>query len=84
MHPQKSAPIGVLPAVFGGTFGLHRFYLGDTRAGWLYVLLCWTGLPTLAGVVEAFAMPRRVRIYETERSGEEAARVRWLTKQLGD
>ena len=84
MHPQKSAPIGVLPAVFGGTFGLHRFYLGDTRAGWLYVLLCWTGLPTLAGVVEAFAMPRRVRIYEAERSGEEAARVRWLTKQLGD
>ena len=45
MHPQKSAPIGVLPAVFGGTFGLHRFYLGDTRAGWLYVLLCWTALP---------------------------------------
>ena len=83
MHRQKSAPIGVLLAVFGGTFGLHRFHLGDARAGWLDVLLCWTGLPTLAGVVEAFAMPRRVRIYEAERSGEEAERVRWLTKRLG-
>ena len=31
-------------ALFGGAFGLHRFYLGQWRA-LLYLMFCWTPLP---------------------------------------
>ena len=82
MRKHKRALAGVLLALLGGTFGLHRFYLNDRR-GLFYVLLCWTGLPTLAGVLEAADMPRRVRIYEADRGGAEAARERWISKHLG-
>ena len=38
-------------ALFGGLFGLHRFYLKQWRA-LLYLAFCWTPLPWLAGIVE--------------------------------
>ncbi len=38
-------------ALFGGAFGLHRFYLGQWR-GVVYLLFCWTPLPWLVAFVE--------------------------------
>ena len=70
---------GVLLAVFGGTLGLHRFYLDDRR-GWLYVLLCWTGLPTVIGLLEAFDIPRRVRVYNASAAESGLLRMRWIDK----
>ena len=79
MDSPKHRGIGILLAVLGGTFGLHRLYLHDHRA-WLYILLCWTGMPTLIGLLEAFDMPRRVRLYESERAEAAAERLRWNLK----
>lgn len=39
-------------AILLGTFGVHRFYLGQIGWGILYVLFCWTLVPTVAGVIE--------------------------------
>ncbi|GAB4364947.1 MAG: hypothetical protein Kow00128_07070 [Deltaproteobacteria bacterium] len=39
-------------AILLGTFGVHRFYLGQIGWGILYVLFCWTLIPTVAGVIE--------------------------------
>jgi TM2 domain-containing membrane protein YozV len=36
-----------------GTFGIHKFYLGQTGKGILYMLFCWSGIPTLAGMADA-------------------------------
>lgn len=36
-----------------GTFGVHHFYLGRTGRGILYMLFCWSGIPTLAGIADA-------------------------------
>lgn len=42
-------------AAFGGTLGLHRFYLAGPRSPWpwLCILFCWTLIPTFAGFIDA-------------------------------
>ncbi len=42
---------GVL-ALFLGGFGAHKFYLGQPVLGLLYLLFCWTCLPSVAGFIE--------------------------------
>ena len=39
-------------AIFFGTFGAHKFYQGKTFQGILYLLLCWTSLPTWISFIE--------------------------------
>ncbi len=39
-------------ALFGSTFGLHRFYLGQVGKGILSILFLWTFVPTLIGVID--------------------------------
>jgi TM2 domain-containing membrane protein YozV len=39
-------------AIIFGSFGVHRFYLGQTGWGILYVLFCWTLIPAVAGLIE--------------------------------
>lgn len=38
--------------IFFGSFGAHKFYLGKTLWGVLYLLFCWTGIPFIVGFVE--------------------------------
>ena len=42
---------GVLGILVGG-FGVHKFYLGQIGMGILYFLFCWTGIPSLVGLIE--------------------------------
>ena len=39
-------------AILLGSFGVHRFFLGQTGWGILYVLFCWTFIPAVAGLIE--------------------------------
>ena len=39
-------------AILLGTLGLHKFYNGKYGKGMLYVLFCWTGIPTVIGILE--------------------------------
>ncbi len=41
-----------LLAIFLGTFGIHKFYLGRPGQGIIYLIFCWTFLPGLIGFVE--------------------------------
>jgi TM2 domain-containing membrane protein YozV len=58
---RRDELIGVLLALFLGTFGAHHFYLRRTGLGILYLCFFWTGIPALAGFIECFFMPLRVR-----------------------
>jgi TM2 domain-containing membrane protein YozV len=51
----RNKTVATALAALGGTFGLHRFYLqqSNTLLPWLYVVFCWTLIPTFAGFVEA-------------------------------
>ena len=53
---KKSSLIGIILAVFLGTFGIHKFYQGKHFWGLAYILFCWTGIPTLWSWVEAVTM----------------------------
>src|SRR5579871_1288392 len=58
---RRDEIVGVLLALFLGTFGVHHFYLRRTGLGILYACLCWSGIPSLLGFIECFFMPGRVR-----------------------
>lgn len=60
---RKDEVIGVLLAIFLGCFGVHHFYLRRKGLGILYLLLCWTGISAILGLIDAFFTPGRVRRY---------------------
>ena len=39
-------------ALLLGTFGAHKFYLGNTGKGILYLCFCWTAIPTFISLIE--------------------------------
>ena len=49
---QKSKVAAGLLAIFLGGLGLHKFYLGNVGLGILYLLFCWTFIPTIVGFIE--------------------------------
>jgi TM2 domain-containing membrane protein YozV len=58
---RRDEVVGILLALFLGSFGLHHFYLRRTGLGILYLCFCWSAIPGLLGVIECFFMPGRVR-----------------------
>lgn len=51
--PQRKSRIAAaLFAFFLGGFGIHKFYLGQTGLGILYLLFCWTFIPAMVAFVE--------------------------------
>jgi len=56
LYPGRTKWIAVVLAVFGGWFGAHKFYLGKTRTGILYLLFFWTSLPFLISLVDALVI----------------------------
>lgn len=58
---RRDEVVGILLALFLGTFGVHHFYLRRTGLGILYLCFFWTGIPAFLGFIECFFMPGRVR-----------------------
>jgi len=58
---RRDEVVGILLALFLGSFGVHHFYLRRTGLGILYLCFFWTGIPAIIGLVECFLMPSRVR-----------------------
>jgi TM2 domain-containing membrane protein YozV len=58
---RRDEVVGILLALFLGSFGLHHFYLRRTGLGILYLCFCWTAIPGFLGLIECFFMPGRVR-----------------------
>ncbi len=58
---KKSAVVALLLAIFLGGIGGHKFYLGNIVLGILYLVFCWTGIPSIVALVEAFTLADTVR-----------------------
>lgn len=43
-------------AFFFGWFGVHKFYLGQSGAGVVYLLFCWTFIPAIIAFIEAIVL----------------------------
>ena len=48
----RNRTAAALLALLLGGFGVHKFYLGKVGQGAIYLLFCWTFLPTIIGFVE--------------------------------
>lgn len=49
---MTSRVIAALLAIFFGGLGLHKFFLGQVGWGIVYLLFCWTGIPSFIGFIE--------------------------------
>ncbi len=52
-RPQRSKMAMLLLSLFFGSLGIQNFYIGRYVRGIFCVLFCWTGIPTIAGIIEA-------------------------------
>jgi len=50
---RKSRSVSVALALVLGGIGAHRFYLEKPGKAFLYLLFCWTGIPSIIGIFEA-------------------------------
>ncbi|ANU24792.1 hypothetical protein BCM40_03645 [Planococcus donghaensis] len=48
----KSKLIAGLLAIILGTFGVHKFYLGNWFQGIIYFIFFWTYIPAIIGLIE--------------------------------
>jgi len=50
---RKDKNVAAVLAFFLGTFGVHRFYLGQIWLGILHCIFMFTGIPTIIGFIDA-------------------------------
>ncbi len=48
---KKSGVTAVLFALFLGGIGAHKFYMGQTGWGIVYLLFCWTAIPAFVALI---------------------------------
>jgi len=54
--PIKSKIVAALLALFLGGLGIHKFYLGQSGKGVLYLVFCWTYIPGILAFIEAITI----------------------------
>ena len=80
---RRDEVVGILLALFLGTFGIHHFYLRRTGLGILYCCFFWTGITSVLGVVECFFMPGRVREFNAIQAAGIAAALGMNAPPIG-
>ena len=60
---KKTVTNGVLLALFLGGLGVHKFWLGNIGMGILYVLFCWTFIPSFVALIDACLMGNTIKNY---------------------
>jgi TM2 domain-containing membrane protein YozV len=80
---RRDEVVGILLALFLGTFGIHHFYLRRTGLGILYCCFFWSGIPAMLGFFECFFMPGRVREFNAIQAAGIAATLGMSVPPMG-
>ena len=49
---MKSKVVAGVLGILLGSFGIHKFYMGNIMAGVVYLLFSWTSIPGILGLIE--------------------------------
>ena len=49
---KKSRVTAAVLGILLGGFGIHKFYIGKTGLGFLYLIFFWTSIPAIIGLIE--------------------------------
>lgn len=49
---KKDKVVAGILGILLGAFGAHKFYLGETGLGILYLCFFWTAIPSIIGLIE--------------------------------
>ncbi|GHG31750.1 TM2 domain-containing protein [Deinococcus indicus] len=60
MSQKKDKTTYLILALLLGGLGVHQFYVGNTTAGVLYLLFCWTFIPAILALIDAIAHQKKV------------------------
>ncbi|WP_048127579.1 TM2 domain-containing protein [Methanosarcina lacustris] len=52
MISSKNKTVAGLLALFLGGIGIHKFYMNKPLWGLIYILFCWTFIPSIAALIE--------------------------------
>ena len=63
MPSDRSKTTAGLLAIFLGTFGIHKFYMGQVGKGILFILLSHSGISTVVSFIQGI-----VYLFESEES----------------
>ena len=50
--PIKNKVVAAILAILLGGLGIHKFYLGQSGKGILYLVFCWTYIPGILALIE--------------------------------
>lgn len=53
---MKDKTVAALIALFLGWIGIHKFYLGESGLGIIYILFSWTGIPAIIAFFECIGL----------------------------
>ncbi len=53
---MKSKTTAVIVTLFLGGLGGHKFYLGETGKGFLYLIFCWTFIPGILAFIDLISL----------------------------
>jgi TM2 domain-containing membrane protein YozV len=53
---MKERTLAILLCFFLGGMGIHKFYLGKNVAGTLYLIFCWTLIPSIIAFFDFFGL----------------------------
>jgi TM2 domain-containing membrane protein YozV len=67
---KKNPTTAVLLALFLGGVGAHKFYLGQTGLGIVYLLFSWTTIPGWIALIEAFSLSGKTAQYNEKKAQE--------------
>lgn len=73
---RKSKTMAIVLALFLGSFGAHKFYLGKTGLGLLYLMTCWTMIPAILSLLECVSMSNTIERTNAAKAQEIALKIK--------